>query len=367
MAHTARATLFSPLAAGTSAPQARKQHGRSGYSKLARQPAHQHDHGSRVGAPLVPFPRSPSAPQGQWSKASHVLHAQSVEKEVAIDKKLGTTDSPYTVLITGSTKGIGRALAVEFLRLGDNVVITSRDAARVTETVKELSTEFGADRVTGLACNVSKGADVAALADTAVSRFGKVDIWINNAGTNAYYYGPLADSNDTDLASIVETNVLGVMLCCREAIRVMKEQPGGGHIFNMDGAGADGNPTPRFAAYGATKRGLQQFSKSLQAELKMQGSSKVVVHNLSPGMVTTELLMSGANTPQAKWFINALAEPANDVATFLVPRVRQVLKTSNGSPAQPTYIQFLTKPKAFSQIFGRALFGLRKNRWVKED
>jgi chlorophyll(ide) b reductase len=76
----------------------------------------------------------------------------------------------------------------------------------------------------------------------------------------------------------------------------MREQNRGGHIFNMDGAGADGNATPRFAAYGATKRSLAQFTKSLQAELKMQGIKKVVVHNLSPGMVTTDLLMTGGDT-----------------------------------------------------------------------
>ncbi len=67
----------------------------------------------------------------------------------------------------------------------------------------------------------------------------------NNAGTNAYSFKSLLDSDDEYLSSIVETNVLGVMRCCKEAIGVMKEQPGGGHIFNMDGAGADGNATPR--------------------------------------------------------------------------------------------------------------------------
>ncbi|GJP46295.1 hypothetical protein CLOM_g5599 [Closterium sp. NIES-68] len=147
-------------------------------------------------------------------------------------------------------------------------------------------------------------------------------------------------------------------------MRLMRDQPGGGHIFNMDGAGADGNATPRFAAYGATKRSLAQFTKSLQAELKMLKVPNVVVHNLSPGMVTTDLLMAGANTPQAKFFINALAEPAEEVAQFLVPRVREV--PASGANTS-TYIRFLTKPKAFSQIFQRALFGQRKNRYVQED
>ena len=76
----------------------------------------------------------------------------------------------------------------------------------------------------------------------------------------------------------------------------------------MDGAGADGSPTPRFAAYGATKRSLSQLGKSLEAELKMAAISNVGVHNLSPGMVTTELLMSGADTGTAKFFINCLGK-----------------------------------------------------------
>eukprot|EP00475_Leptophrys_vorax_P023766 TRINITY_DN32665_c0_g1_i1.p1 TRINITY_DN32665_c0_g1~~TRINITY_DN32665_c0_g1_i1.p1 ORF type:complete len:395 (-),score=-9.15 TRINITY_DN32665_c0_g1_i1:243-1367(-) len=268
------------------------------------------------------------------------------------------------VVITGSTKGIGLALAREFLRAGDRVVVCSRSGERVDDVVAALRAEFGQDNVQGTACDVSNPSDVKALADFAGGAFGSVDVWINNAGSNAYNYAPLIDTSDAAIEEIVRTNVLGVMLCCREAMRVMRAQPSGGHIFNMDGAGADGNATPRFAAYGATKRSLAQFTKSLQAELKMLKVRNVVVHNLSPGMVTTDLLMSGANTPQAKFFINALAEPAEDVAAFLVPRVREV-PLANASSS--TYIRFLTKPKAFRQIFERALLGQRKNKYVQED
>ncbi|GJP50522.1 hypothetical protein CLOM_g9682 [Closterium sp. NIES-68] len=270
----------------------------------------------------------------------------------------------YNVVVTGSTKGIGLALAREFLKAGDRVVVCSRSGERVDDVVAGLQKEFGKEKVVGTACDVSRGEDVKALAEFAVKSLGSVDVWINNAGSNAYEYTPLVESGDEAIEEIVRTNVLGVMLCCRQAMRLMRDQPGGGHIFNMDGAGADGNATPRFAAYGATKRSLAQFTKSLQAELKMLKVPNVVVHNLSPGMVTTDLLMAGANTPQAKFFINALAEPAEEVAQFLVPRVREV--PASGANTS-TYIRFLTKPKAFSQIFQRALFGQRKNRYVQED
>eukprot|EP00798_Chlamydomonas_sp_ICE-L_P017213 gene17213-23534_t len=160
------------------------------------------------------------------------------------------------------------------------------------------------------------------------------------------------------------------MLGCKEAVRVMRDQETGGHIFNMDGAGADGNATPRFAAYGATKRSLAQLGKSLVAELEQASISNVGIHNLSPGMVTTELLMTGADTPSAKWFINALAETAEVVAAEIVPKIRRVPMDSVNvvkGNINPTYIQFLTKSKAYSSILSRLITGKNKNRYVQED
>lgn len=271
---------------------------------------------------------------------------------------------PYNVLITGATKGIGYALAKEFLQTGDNVIICSRSAERVESAVKSLREEFGEQHVWGTKCDVREGQDVKDLVGFAQRNLKYIDIWINNAGSNAYSYKPLAEASDDDLIEVVTTNTLGLMICCREAIKMMLNQPRGGHIFNIDGAGSDGRPTPRFAAYGATKRSVVHLTKSLQAELQMQDVKNVVVHNLSPGMVTTDLLMSGATTKQAKFFINVLAEPAEVVAKSLVPNIRSV--PASGS-MKPTYIRFLTGIKAYSQIFSRFAFGARRNRYMPED
>ncbi|EFJ42478.1 hypothetical protein VOLCADRAFT_67034 [Volvox carteri f. nagariensis] len=292
----------------------------------------------------------------------------------ASGSKATAPQPPYNVVITGSTKGtscIGRALAEEFLRAGDRVVVCSRSEERVDAAVAELGAKYGIDKVKGVAVDVARPGQARVLADYAFQQLGgRVDLWINNAGTNGYRYGPMADSTDEELQQIVGTNVLGVMLCCKEAIRVMKGQNSHGHIFNMDGAGADGNATPRFAAYGATKRSLAQLGRSLGAELGILGIRHVAVHNLSPGMVTTELLMTGANTPTAKFFINCLAEPAADVAAYLVPRIRAVPQSSvnplTGS-LSATYIRYLTQSKALQQIAARLLTGARKGRYVPED
>ncbi|KAI5073565.1 hypothetical protein GOP47_0011578 [Adiantum capillus-veneris] len=271
---------------------------------------------------------------------------------------------PFHVLITGSTKGIGYALARKFLQEGDKVIICSRSGENVDKAVENLTQEFGEQRAYGIPADVRNGESVQKLISFAKEKLGYIDVWINNAGSNAYTYKPLVETNDEMIMEIVETNTIGVMICCREAIKMMMSQDRGGHIFNMDGAGADGRPTPRFAAYGATKRSLLQLTKSLQAELKMQRIKSVVIHMLSPGMVTTDLLMSGSDTPQAKFFINVLAEPADMVAEFLVPRVRALLE--NGM-TKPTYIRFLTGFKAYSQILSRLLFNARKNRYLQEE
>ncbi|KAL4421663.1 hypothetical protein ABPG77_001204 [Micractinium sp. CCAP 211/92] len=309
------------------------------------------------------------------------LHSQRAAARVraAASSSYTPPAPPFNVVITGGSKGVGRALATEFLRAGDNVVICARDGDAVSSAVEELRSFAAQQRragggappdVHGIGANVARHADVAGLADFARDQLGTVDLWINNAGTNAYRVGPLASQDPEDIVRVVETNVLGVMLCCKEAFRIMKDQPSGGHVFLMDGAGADGGATPRFAAYGATKRGLAQLSKSLQAELRSEGLKKIGVHNLSPGMVTTELLMAGTNTPIAKFFVNCLAEEPQTVAEYLVPRVRQVPEQSRSllgdGVGSSTYIRYLTQTKAYSQILARIVAGQRKNRFVQE-
>ncbi|KAH9769301.1 chlorophyll(ide) b reductase NOL [Citrus sinensis] len=296
----------------------------------------------RYGSSTVRFQRNCFSLRASKSYHSPIIRADSSSSSSSVKRE--PMLPPYNVLITGSTKGIGYALAKEFLKAGDNVIICSRSvkflhaflsssviavllftAERVDSAVQSLREEFGEQHVWGTKCDVREGNEVADLVAFAQKNLKYVDIW---------------------------------------AMKMMREQPRGGHIFNIDGAGSDGRPTPRFAAYGATKRSVVHLTKSLQAELQMQDVKNVVVHNLSPGMVTTDLLMSGATTKQAKFFINVLAEPADVVAECLVPKIRSI--AASGS-TKPTYLRFLTGVKAYSQIFSRIAFGARRNRYILED
>lgn len=274
---------------------------------------------------------------------------------------------PRNVVITGSTRGLGKALAREFLLSGDRVVITSRSPESVDTTVKELEenlkqviiatassskTNLRHAKVTGITCDVSNPADVQKLANFAVNELGSVDIWVNNAGTNKGFR-PLLQFNDDDIQQIVSTNLVGSILCTREAMRIMNTQSKGGHIFNMDGAGSGGSSTPLTAVYGSTKCGLRQLQSSL---LKESRRSKVGVHTASPGMVLTDLLLSGSSV-QNKQMFNIICELPETVARTLVPRMR-IVKGSGKA------ISYLTPPRI---LLALVTAWVRRGRWFDDQ
>ena len=320
---------------------------------------------------------SPSREKKVSSGSFRMRHSTSLSASASASPSPvpSTSPSTFTAVVTGGTKGAGRAIAAKFLELGDNVVICSRDAARVATAVSELTASLpptATNRVVGIPADVSNPSDMTAVAEFAKETFGTVDLWINNAGTNAYTFKPFFEQRDEDIASVVTTNILGVMYGTKAAINLMKTQPEGGHIFNMDGAGADGTATPRFAAYGATKRSLDQLNKSIRADLGIAKITNVGIHAISPGMVTTELLMAGGDSRFSRLMINCLAETPEDMAAFLVPRMREVpgrFKERSWLPGVllGEYIKFLTPGKAYSQILKRLITGERKDRFVVED
>ncbi|KAF8013962.1 hypothetical protein BT93_I1736 [Corymbia citriodora subsp. variegata] len=270
---------------------------------------------------------------------------------------------PRNVVITGSTRGLGKALAREFILSGDRVIIASRSPESVDMTVKELEqnlmevkqaasgsskTSLAHAKVVGIPCDVCNPENVQNLANFAISELGSIDIWINNAGINKGFR-PLLQFSDEDIQQIVSTNLVGSILCTREAMRVMKNQAKGGHVFNMDGAGSGGSSTPLTAVYGSTKCGLRQLQSSLLKECKR---SKVGVHTASPGMVLTDLLLSGSTTKNKQMF-NIICELPETVARSLVPRMRVVKGTGKA-------INYLTPPRILLALITA---WLRRGRW----
>jgi NAD(P)-dependent dehydrogenase (short-subunit alcohol dehydrogenase family) len=182
-------------------------------------------------------------------------------------------------IVTGGTKGIGRAIAEALLREGMSVCIGARKEKEVEEAVGELS-EIGEGRATGAVCDVREAEEVAALFEHAVAEFGGVDVLVNNAGIGIF--GRVEDLSVEDFRAVVETNLFGVFYACREAIPQMKKR-GGGYIINISSL-AGTNAHPQMSAYNASKFGLNGFSEALMQEVRHDG---IKVSYIMPGSVNT--------------------------------------------------------------------------------
>jgi NAD(P)-dependent dehydrogenase (short-subunit alcohol dehydrogenase family) len=249
------------------------------------------------------------------------------------------------VVITGSTRGIGRALARAFLERGCSVVISGR--SEVAAAVAEMASE----RVAGHACDVTDAAQVQALWDAAVRAFGRVDCWINNAGT-ANRVRPTTELDPGELARVVEINLVGAMYGSRIALAAMLRQ-GHGKLFNMEGWGSRGEYSPGMVPYATSKRALRYFTDALARENE---GAPVQIGTLSPGMVLTELLESSyvegdaRNWLRMKGLFRFVVDPADVVCRWLAAKVL-ANRRSGAHYAWMTWWRLL--PRFFSPYYWR--------------
>ncbi|KAL4430704.1 hypothetical protein ABPG75_005960 [Micractinium tetrahymenae] len=220
---------------------------------------------------------------------------------------------PKRVVITGGSRGLGFAMAQQFLAAGDTVAITGRDPERLAAAVEALQEECGdAGHVHGLPADCSSPADMERLGQWVQGCMGGVDLWLNNAG-EVTAKRLLADVAAEEVVRVVGTNVVGSLLGCRQAVALMRQQPGADsavpryHVFNCGSSAWGAKFTKSVATHKSTKRALAQLNESLAQELREAGLAGIGVHNLSPGMLLTDLLLKDS-TPAARRFFNALAE-----------------------------------------------------------
>ena len=269
----------------------------------------------------------------------------------------------FGVVITGATKGVGYALAREFLMRGDRVCICGRSATRVDAAVAALRAEFPGACVAGTRCDVTDPRDVDAFGDYAAATVGVIHHWLNNAGMVSSRQ-PLFDIDASEVVRVCNTNLTGAILCCQKAVKLMRRQgvsgTGGSGEGSGSGSSSNNKSSQRYHVYNfgfsrwgasfskstcthkATKRGLSQLTSALSEELTEAGVECVGVHQLSPGMVLTDLLLEGAS-PVARRFFNVLAEEPEVVAADMCPKIRAVSGTNSS-------IEFLTLPDAVRRV-----------------
>ena len=249
-----------------------------------------------------------------------------------------------TVVITGSSRGLGYEMAKKFYLSGWNVVINGLNPDRLQSSLDDLRKLESKSKIESFPGNVSTEKDIQGLVDFTVKTFQKIDIWINNAGINQPPK-PIWELNEKEIDSILNTNLKGVILGTKLATIQMQKQSNGGYIYNMEGLGSNDDMMLGYNIYGTSKRAVTHFTQAFAKELE-EKKSNVKIGRLSPGIVITDFLSKPLGGEQeiqldekTKNVYNILGDYPDVVAEFLVNSM--INTTSNNA-----HIEWLTKSRA---------------------
>jgi len=259
------------------------------------------------------------------------------------------------VVITGSTRGIGFAMAREFLQAGCNVTLSGRGRA-LSDAAHTLLVPFEGKYIY-IPCNVQEKASLLNLWDASLGQWGGIDIWINNAGQNAPHIFSW-ETGEAYTENIIKTNITGMIYGSQVAAAGMIQQ-GHGAIYSMEGLGSNNMIQPKTILYGTTKHALTYFMKGLARELEGTG---VIAGRLSPGMMLTDFITKTPDGDRSevmsderfKKLFNILADKPETVAGFFVPGM--LSNTKNNAQ-----IAWLTNRKAAWRF---VTAGFRKDKLI---
>ena len=237
-----------------------------------------------------------------------------------------------SIVITGSTRGIGFGLADAFLDLGCQVAVSGRTQVSSDRAAADLADRHtdAAGRIFGFPCDVTHFEQVQVLWDAALARFGAIDIWINNAGISNRLrdYWDLAPE---EVSCVVDTNILGSMYGTTVALRGMLAQ-GRGALYNLEGLGSrDGRKVKGLSVYGTTKAALRYFTEAVALDT---AGTPVIAGVILPGMVITDMITSQYDNRPEEWqrfkkILNIIADRVETVTPWIARRVLE--NTRNGA------------------------------------
>jgi NAD(P)-dependent dehydrogenase (short-subunit alcohol dehydrogenase family) len=226
------------------------------------------------------------------------------------------TTNARTVLVTGASRGIGKASAVAFAAEGCNLVLTSRKIETLDEVAAEITAQFPDVGVLTHAAHAAEPDQAAAVVAAAMARFGAIDVLVNNAGTNPYF-GPLMDIDPVRAEKTVRLNQFGPVLWTQLVYKASMAQRGAGAIVNVASVGGV-LTEPGIGYYNATKAAVIHLTRQMAAEL-----APVRVNAVAPGIVRTHLARglweSNEDYLNDKLPLGRIGEPDDiaDVITFL--------------------------------------------------
>jgi NAD(P)-dependent dehydrogenase (short-subunit alcohol dehydrogenase family) len=226
------------------------------------------------------------------------------------------------IVITGSTRGIGLAMAKEFLKANCHVTLSGRGENLADKVLNEL--DAYKDRFIYLPCNVQRREELQKLWDLSLTKWGTIDIWINNAGQNAPHL-LIQDTEENYVKEVIATNLTGMIYGTQVAVKGMLKQKSGA-IYGMEGLGSNNMIQAKTILYGTTKHALTYYMKGLAKELEGTG---IIAGRLSPGMMLTDFITKTPDGEAAaihsderfKRIFNILADKPETVAAFFIPRM----------------------------------------------
>jgi NADP-dependent 3-hydroxy acid dehydrogenase YdfG len=222
-------------------------------------------------------------------------------------------------IVTGASLGVGFATVSALASLGMAVVAAARDLPRLEAALAGLDPAVR-HRVVGIAADVRTEGDVRNVVEQAIERFGRLDVVVNSAGVSMSARTRLADSTSDEWHRIIDTNLTGTYLMCREALRHLETAPDG-YILNVQSTGAY-RASPGVSLYAASKFGVRALSEALIEEYR---NSNVRVTSVSPGPIDTNIWSHKLEPPTAER--RALMLRPSDIAdifVFLLQRPRHM-------------------------------------------
>jgi NAD(P)-dependent dehydrogenase (short-subunit alcohol dehydrogenase family) len=229
-------------------------------------------------------------------------------KEPAVDR---FSLKGKTAIVTGSSRGIGRAIAITYARAGARVVVTSRKVEACNAVVEELRGE-GLEAI-AVACNISSKEQVAALVDQTEKAYGPVDVLVCNAAVNPYY-GPMSGISDEAFSKVMDVNIRSNLWLVNRVAPGMAQRGGGSIVIVSSIAGLTGSRV--LGAYAISKAADMQLARNLALEWGKQG---VRTNCIAPGLIKTDFAKALWDNPKtlaaalASSPLNAIGDP-EDIA-----------------------------------------------------
>ncbi|XP_058124713.1 farnesol dehydrogenase-like [Anopheles ziemanni] len=192
-------------------------------------------------------------------------------------------------IVTGASSGIGAATVIALANAGMITIGLARRVDRIKELKKQLTAE-AAGRLHAFRCDVTKEDDILVAFKHVEQVYGGVDVLVNNAGVARSTIGVLSANNTQALRDVIDTNLMGLALCSREAFQSMKKRSADGHILHINSIlGHTVLPMGTLNVYPASKYGVTALTETMRHELRL-AETKIKVTSISPGLVRTEII-----------------------------------------------------------------------------